>query len=142
MLHIAQRHPGLLPADPDARARAVSWMFAALSTVEPPIVERSTAIHLEGGQPWHADRLPLIDQRIRMRLDDLAAHLGQADWLDGDFSAGDLLMITVVRRLGASGILDDYPTLAAHIARAEARPAFRRAFADQLAVFEGSGAGE
>ena len=140
VLHIAERHPGLLPADPDARARAISWMFAALSTVEPPIVERSTAIYLEGGQPWHADRLPLIDQRIRMRLDDLAAHLGQADWIAGDFSAGDLLMVAVLRRLGSSGILDDYPTLAAYVARAEARPAFRRAFADQLAVFEASGA--
>ena len=83
-------HPGLLPADPDARARAISWMFAASSTVEPPIVEREITTYLEGDKPWHAQRLPLIDQRIRARLNELAARLGPADWLDGDFSAGDL----------------------------------------------------
>lgn len=138
VLHIAQRHAGLLPTEPDARARAVTWMFAALSTVEPPIVERSMATIVERDKPWFEARLPMLDQRVRDRLDQLSAHLGEADWLDGAFSAGDLMMVTVLRRLESSGILADYPTIAAYIARAEARPAYQRAFADQLAVFEAS----
>jgi glutathione S-transferase len=139
VLHIAERHPGLLPDDPDARAQAIAWMFAALGTIEPPIVEREIAMYLECDRPWHEARLPLIDDRIRTRLDQLAARLGEAEWLDGGFSAADLLMVTVLRRLESSGILGDYPTLAAYIARGEARPAYRRAFADQRAVFEDRG---
>ena len=129
VLHIAERHPGLLPAAADARARAIGWMFAALTTVEPPIVERSMATIVERDSDWYAARLPM-----------LAARLGDADWLDGAFSAGDLLMVTVLRRLGPSGILDDYPTLAGYIARGEARPAYARPFADQLAVFTAASA--
>lgn len=140
VLHIAERHAGLLPAAADARARAIGWMFAALTTVEPPIVERSMATIVERDSDWYAARLPMLDDRIRARLDQLAARLGDADWLDGAFSAGDLLMVTVLRRLGPSGILDDYPTLAGYIARGEARPAYARAFADQLAVFTAASA--
>ncbi|MET1112200.1 MAG: glutathione S-transferase family protein [Allosphingosinicella sp.] len=136
VLHIAERHPGLLPDDADARARAIAWMFAALNTVEPPIVDREVAEYLEGDKPWYAARLPLIDDRIRTRLDQLAARLGESDWLDGGFSAADLLMVTVLRRAEDTGIFDDYPTLAAYIARGKARPAYQRAFAAQLAVFE------
>ncbi|MGE5501894.1 MAG: glutathione S-transferase family protein [Ignavibacteriales bacterium] len=135
VFHIAERHPGLLPEEPNARARAVAWMFAALNTVEPPIVERSTAVLLERDQPWHADRLPLLDERVRVRLSQLSAALGDAEWLDGGFSTADLLMITVLRRLEGSGLLEEFPTLGAYIARGEARPAYQRAFADQLAVF-------
>ena len=135
VLHIAERHAGLLPDDANARARAIAWMFAALGTVEPPIVERSAAFLLERDKRWYDERLPMLDQRVRDRLDQLAARLGDADWLDGAFSAGDLLMVTVLRRLESSGILEDYPTLTAYIARGEARPAYKRAFADQLAVF-------
>ncbi|WP_425994712.1 glutathione S-transferase family protein [Caulobacter sp. DWR1-3-2b1] len=135
VLHIAERHAGLLPDDANARARAVTWMFAALSTVEPPIVERSMAVLLEREKSWHEERLPILEQRVRGRLDELSKYLGDADWLDGDFSAGDLMMVTVLRRLTGSGILEDYPNLCAHIARAEARPAYGRAFDDQLAVF-------
>ena len=135
VLHIAERHPGLLPDDPDARARAIAWMFAALNTMEPPIVERSMATILERDQPWHEARLPILDARIRTRLDELATRLGDADWLDGEFSAGDLLMVTVLRRLESSGILDAYATLTAYIARGEARPAYQRAFEAQPAVF-------
>jgi len=138
VFHIAQREPGLLPDDPDARARAVTWMFAALSTVEPPIVELSMASILERDKPWFEARQPMLEQRVRQRLDELAAHLGDADWLDGAFSAADLLMVTVLRRAGAAGVLEAYPTIAAYIDRAEARPAYQRAFADQLAVFEAS----
>jgi glutathione S-transferase len=136
ILHIAQSDPGLLPGDPVARARAVAWMFAALNTVEPPIVEVEASQYLEGDRPWYKERLPLLHDRVRTRLDQLAERLGGSDWLDGEFSAADLLMVTVLRRLEGSGILDDYPTLCAYIARGEARPAYRRAFAAQLAVFE------
>jgi glutathione S-transferase len=141
VLHIAERHAGLLPGDAAARARAVTWMFAALNTIEPPIVELQNAVLLEANEAWTAQRLPLVKDRVRKRLGELSAYLGSADWLDGDFSAADLLMVTVLRRLGASGLLDDYPTLAAYIARAEARPAYGRAFAAQLAVFTAASGG-
>jgi glutathione S-transferase len=135
VLHIAERHAGLLPKDPNARARAIAWMFNAHSTVEPVIVNREIAILAEGDKPWNAERLPLVENRIRDRLKDLSSRLGDADWLDGAFSAGDLLMIGVLRRLGSSGMLGEYPNLAAYVARGEARPAFKRAFEAQLAVF-------
>jgi glutathione S-transferase len=138
VLHIAEQHPGLLPADANGRARAIAWMFAALGTLEPPIFERSIATIVERDKPWFAERQLMLDARVRARLDELANHLGDADWLDGAFSASDLLMVTVLRRLGSSGILNEYPTLGAYIARAEARPAYQRAFADQLAVFAAS----
>lgn len=135
VLHIAERHAGLLPNDTDGRARAITWMFAALGTVEPPIVERETAIYLEGGKPWHEERLPILEERIHNRLRALSNRLGNAAWLDGDFSAGDLLMVTVLRRLSGSGMVDRYANLSAYIARGEAKPAYQRAFAAQLAVF-------
>ena len=137
ILHIAERHAGLLPDDGNARARAIAWMFAALNTVEPPILELSTAKFQEGDKPWTKERLPLIMDRIRHRLDQLSARLGDADWLDGAFSAGDLLMVSVLLRLRPSGLLDAFPTLAAYVARGEARPGYQRAFAAQLAVFTG-----
>jgi glutathione S-transferase len=137
IFHIAERHAGLLPADANARARAIAWMFAALSTIEPPIVDRAMATLLDRDKPWYAERLPILDDRVRARLGDLSNRLGDADWLDGAFSAGDLLMVVVLRRLIGSGLLDEYPNLAAYVARGEARPAFRRAFDAQLAVFNG-----
>ena len=138
VFHIAQRHAGLLPDDPNARARAITWMFAALSTIEPPILERTMPMIVERDKPWYADRMPMLDARVRHRLDELTKWLGDADWLEGAFSAGDLLMVTVVLRLSTSGILEDYPTLRAYIARGEARPAYKRAFEAQLAVFTAS----
>lgn len=137
VLHIAERHGVLLPDDAHARARAIAWMFAAKSTLEQPIVDRETAILVERNESWHAQRLPLLDGRVRSRLSDLSDHLGDADWLDGAFSAGDLMTVTTLRRLNSSGILNDYPNLSAYVARGEARPAFRRAFDAQLAVFTG-----
>jgi glutathione S-transferase len=134
VFHLAQRHPGLLPDDPDARARAIMWMFAALNTVEPPIVDLSMAKVVEGDRPWAKDRLPLVEERVRARLKQLSARLGEAEWLDGAFSAGDLLMVSVLLRARPSGILAEYPNLAAYVARGEARPAYQRAFAAQLAV--------
>jgi glutathione S-transferase len=138
ILHLAERHAGLLPDEANARARAITWMFAALNTVEPPIVEFGLASILERDKPWFAQRQPMLEERVRGRLADLSTRLGDADWLDGAFSAGDLLMVTVLRRLESSGLLDQYPTLSAYIARAVARPAYRRAFAAQLAVFTGN----
>jgi len=140
VLHIAEHHAGLLPADANARSRAIAWMFAALSTVEPSIVERSMAVLFERDKPWHVERLAMIEDRIRVRLGELSLALGEAEWLDGAFSAGDLMMVTVLRRLGGSGLVEAFPNLAAYIARGEARPAYQRAFADQLAVFTASGA--
>jgi len=137
VFHIAERHVGLLPDDADARARAITWMFAAINTVEPPILEFANARLLEGGKPWSKERLPLVADRVRDRLKQLSAHLGSADWLDGAFSAGDLMMVHVLQRLKPSGILDEFPNLSAYIARAEARPAYKSAFAAQLAVFTG-----
>src|SRR5215204_1095366 len=134
VFHIAERHAGLLPDDADARARAITWMFAALNTVEPPILELVTAKFLEGDKPWSMERLPLVMDRIRNPLNQLAARMGDAEWLDGAFSAGDLMMVSVLLRLRSSGILDEFPTLAAYVARGEARPAYKRAFAAQLAV--------
>ena len=137
ILHIAERHAGLLPADANARARAITWMFAALSTVEPPIVELGSAALLERDKPWYEQRRPILEARVRDRLDNLSQRLGDADWLDGAFSAGDLLMVTVLRRLDGTGLVQSYPNLSAYVARGEARPAYRRAFEDQLAVFTG-----
>ena len=137
ILHIANHHAGLLPDDADGRARAITWMFAAVNTVEPPILELSTAKLLEGDRPWTTERLPLVKDRVRNRLKQLSVRLGNANWLDGAFSAGDLMMVHVLQRLKPSGLLDEYQNLSAYVARAEARPAFKRAFAAQLAVFTG-----
>jgi glutathione S-transferase len=135
VLHIAQHHAGLLPDNAHARARAVAWMFAAVNTIEPPMLDLQNAKFQEGDQPWAAQRLPLVLDRIRQRTGPLAERLGDDEWLDGAFSAGDLMMIGVLRRLRPSGLLDEYPNLAAYVARGERRPAFQRAFDAQLEVF-------
>ena len=137
VFHLAQRHAGLLPDDANGRARALSWMFAAVNTVEPPILELQTAKFQERDKTWYGERLPLVENRIRDRMKQLSGRLGKADWLDGAFSAGDLMMVSVLLRLKPSGILDEDPNLAAYVARGEARPAYQRAFAAQLAVFTG-----
>lgn len=136
ILHIAEMHEGLFPAEPAARMRAINWMFAALNTVEPPILERETALLLERDESWTAERQPGLEARICKRLDALAAYLDDGEWLEGVFTAGDLMMVSVLIRLGSSGLLDRYPSLSAYVARAEARPAYQRAFTAQLAVFE------
>src|SRR5258708_4543503 len=137
VFHLAERHAGLLPDDSNARARAITWMLAALNTVERPILDLVTAKFLEADKPWSEQRLPIIKDRIRDRLGELSRRLGDADWLDGAFSAGDLMMVAVLLRLKPSGMLDEYPTLSAYVARGEARPAYQRAFDAQLAVFTG-----
>lgn len=138
VLHIAERFPGLLPADANARVRAIMWMFAALTTVEPPIVDRDVVENSEQGKSWQGERFDMVDERIRERLDQLSARLGDSEWLDGDFSAGDLLMVHVLQRLQGTDIVEEFPNLSAYVARAEARPAYKRAFAAQLAVFTGA----
>jgi glutathione S-transferase len=137
VFHIAERHAGLLPADANARARAITWMFAALNTVEPPILELQNIRLLERDSSWYEQRLPSVEDRVRDRLRELSGFLGDFDWLDGAFSAGDLMMASVLIRLKSSGLLDEYPNLAAYVARGEARAAYKRAFAAQLAVFTG-----
>jgi glutathione S-transferase len=137
VFYIAERHVGLLPNDADARARAITWMFAALNTVELAILELATARLLEADKPWSKERLPLVEDRVRDRLKQLSGRLANADWLDGAFSAGDLMMVSVLLRLKSSGILDEYPNLAAYVTRGETRPAYKRAFDAQLAVNTG-----
>ncbi|MPZ40474.1 MAG: glutathione S-transferase family protein [Rhizobiales bacterium] len=141
VFHIAERHAGLLPDDANARTRAIAWMFAALNTVEPPIFDRDLAKVLERDEPWYEQRLRVLEDSIRKRLGDLSSRLGDADWLDGAFSAGDLLMVTVLRRLQGSGMLEEYPNLSAYVARCEARPAYKRAFDAQLAVLTAASTG-
>lgn len=135
VFHIAEHHAGLFPDDPNAKARAVTWMFAALNTVELPVVEYDQAVMLERDKPWHEERLGELEKRIGRRLTDLSCRLGETDWLDGAFSAGDLLMVNVLRRLHGAGILEDYPNLSNYVARGEARPAFQRAYEAQRAIF-------
>ena len=141
IFHLAERHAGLLPDDANARARAITWMFAALSTVEPPVLDLIIAKLVEGDKPWAAQRLALVQERLRSRLGELSRRLGDAEWLDGAFSAGDLMMISVLVRLKVSGILNEFPSLLAYVGRGEARPAYQRAFEAQLAVFTGAGEG-
>ncbi len=134
VLHIGQQHEGLLPHEADARARAVMWMFAAVNTIEPAVLELTIAKLLEGDKPWAQERLSLVMDRARVWLGQLSARLGDADWLDSAFSAGDLMMVSVLIRFRTSGLLDEYPNLSAYVVRGEARPAYQRAFAAQLAV--------
>lgn len=135
VLHIADNYSGLMPQEANARARAITWMFAALNTVEPPIIEREAATILESKKDWYEKRLPVLDERIHSKLTGLSSSLGQSDWLDQKFSAGDLMMVQVLRRLSRLNFLEEYPNLCDYVARGEARPAFRRAFNAQLAVF-------
>lgn len=141
MFHIAENHPGLLPQDSGARARAINWMFAALNTVELPIIERSVAMFTEGGESWRDEHMSMINDRIRTRFNELSTRLGNAEWLDQTFTAGDLLTVSVLLRARGSGILGEYPNLAAYVTRAETRPAYQRAFDAQLAAFKAASGG-
>ncbi len=123
VFHVAQRHAGLLPVDANARARAITWMFAALNTMEPPIVDRQIAILLEGNETCSKQRLSVVEERIHKRLGQLSSRLGDDDWLDGEFSAGDLLMATVLRRLGGIRLVGR--TSKPHSLRRQSRSAAR-----------------
>lgn len=137
ILHIAERHEGLLPIDSDKRARVIMWLFAALNTIEPPIVEREAFVLEEKDRPWFGERLPMIEDKIRNRFADLSKRLGSDDWLEGNFSVGDLMMVMVLRRLedGAQSLLDEFPNLSRYVARGEARAAYKRAFKAQHEVY-------
>ena len=139
VLHIAERHQGLLPADPDQRARATMWLFAALNNLEPPIMEREMALILEREEPWYEQRLPRLDQAVRKRLGELSTHLGESEWLEDAFTCGALMMVSVLLRLKGTSLLEEHLNLSAYLARGEARPAYRRAFAAQRAVFDAAG---
>ena len=138
ILHLATRHAGLLPDDADARARAICWMFAALNTVEPPIVQREEVDLSEKDEDWYRKRLPIVDERIHSRLISLSRRLGDAEWLDGTFTAGDLMMVMVLRRLEGTGLLEQHSKLHDYVARGQTRPAYRRAFEAQRKVFSDS----
>lgn len=131
VLHIASTRGGLLPHDRAARERAVMWMFAALNTIEPSILERETILYVEQGKPWSKERMPLVEDRVCDRLRQLSGRLGESEWIDGGFSAGDLMTIDVLRRLQGSGLLEEFPNVTAYVARGESRPAFGRALATQ-----------
>ena len=134
VLHIAEQYAGLLPDDAKAKSRAISWIFAALNTIEPPILDLSIAKVVENDKAWSEQRLPLVKDRIRNKLKQLAAYLGEKSWLEDEFSVGDLMMISVLLRLRASGILLEFPNLDDYVTRGESRPAYQRAFAAQLAI--------
>jgi len=140
VLHIAGRADAgeaLLPADPAARARATEWMFAALNSIEPHLQNLAAIDLFYPDEDWAKARRPGAEQMARARLADLAAALGDKDWLaDGRFTAGDLLMASVLRILRHTDLVGEAPALAAYLARCEARPAFQRALAAQMAVFE------
>ena len=135
VLHIALRHSGLLPLGRDAREEAIVWMFAALSTIEPSILDREVILYVEQDKPWSEERMPLVEERVRERLRQLSRRLGDRDWLGSQFTAGDLMTIDVLRRLEGSGLTEEVPNVAAYIARGEDRPAFKRALSAQRADF-------
>ena len=137
VLDIAERHAGLLPSDPQNRSQAISWMFAALSTVEPPIREFGIAAVLREDRPWYGQHLKTLKDRIRPRLSELSSRLGTGEWLEDVFTAGDLLMITVLRKLEGSDLLNTHENLSAYVARGQSRAPFKRAFDAQLEVFTG-----
>jgi glutathione S-transferase len=136
VLHIGEISEALLPRDPQGRARATSWVLAALNNVEPATWNHAMLRVFYGGQDWAEQAKPIFEEAARKRLEPVAAYLGDKDWLEGEFTAGDLMMICVLKIAGRTGLLDDFPTLAAYQARGEARPAYRRALAAQLADFE------
>lgn len=135
LLHIAERHGVILPKEIHGRARAIMWMFAAVDTVKAPIIEREAAFLIERERSWFAERQVMLDSNVRRRLGELSARLGDMDWLDGKFSIGDIMMIGLLRRLEGTTLLEEYPNLVAFVVRGEERPAFKRAFDAQFALF-------
>ncbi len=131
VLHVAEGCAALLPVDPAARARAITWVFAALNTVEPVVWDYDMAGYFDRDKPWQAERAAMLEAALRGRLGRLAQRLGDAEWLEDGFTAGDLMMISVLRRIGDAPLLGDFPALLGYVSRGEARPAFQRAFAAQ-----------
>lgn len=136
VLHIAERSPALLPADPKGRARARTWAFAALNSVEPHAQNLAEIDLFNADRDWARVRRPAVLARLTTRLNEVATALGDREYLEGRFSAGDLLMTTVLRILRHTDLLrSDFPVLDAYRMRCEARPAFGRALAAQMQPF-------
>uniref|UniRef100_UPI0035C9E583 glutathione S-transferase family protein n=1 Tax=uncultured Sphingomonas sp. TaxID=158754 RepID=UPI0035C9E583 len=136
VLHIARQAPGLLPADAAGRARAEQWLIAALNSVERFVMDLVVVDAFQADKPWSAQRRPSVVETLRGRLAGLADALGDKPYLDGHFSVGDLVMACVLRDVPRDEILADYPNLLAYLDRCTARPAFRKALADQLALYD------
>ena len=136
VLYIGERWPGLLPEGKSARARAMQWVIAALSSVEPAASDILACDAFEADKPWAKDRRAPVEQTMHGRLSDLARALGDRDWLDGSFTAGDLIMVSVLRQLRHTDLVAEHANLAASQARGEARPAFVKALADHMAAFD------
>lgn len=136
VLHVAERWAGLLPDDTASRAKAKSWVVAALNSVEPITQQLAEIDFFHSGEAWTAERRPQVLEQATKRLEQLAAYLGGRDWLESEFTAGDLMMIAVLRVFDGTPALEPLPTLAAYVKRGEARPAFQRALSAQLANFE------
>ncbi len=135
VLHIAERSDALMPSDAVGRERVRTWVFAALNSIEPFVVDFASAAFFHADTAWGQARAPSARQALDQRLADLSRWLEGRDWLEGRFTAGDLMLATVLRILRQSDVVAGQPTLAAYQARCEARPAFRKALADQLAPF-------
>lgn len=135
LLQIARRYPGLMPSDPIGAAHAEQWVFAAMNSVEPAVSDMALVNVFEADQPWAEQRRPLSEKRMRGRLHDLSEWLGDKNWLEGEFTVGDLLMACVLHGLDGTGLVEEFANLAAYVARARARPAFQRALAAHLADF-------
>jgi len=137
VLHIGRDCEALLPADPAARARSTAWLIAALNSVEPFLMQLATIDIFAAGEEWAKLRRPGVVEMIDKRLSRLSDALGEKPYLDGDrFTAGDLMMTTVLRMIDGKGLIDPYPNLVAYTARCQARPAFQAALAAQIADFE------
>ena len=136
VMHIGERCPALLPEDPAKRARARAWMFAALNSVEPHVQNFASLDVFHAGEEWARLRKPAAREVARARLDAVAAALRGRDYLEGEFTAGDLMMVSVLRILRDTDLVSSQPVLASYQARCEARPAFQRALAAQLAPFK------
>jgi glutathione S-transferase len=134
--YIAEQSGALLPSDPQAKYRAIQWTYAAVSSIEPFVQFRALLNGPFAGEAWAEPAKPTFDHYAQLRLGQVSARLGDNDWLEGgDFTIGDLVMVTVLRLADRSKQLAGYPNLTAFVRRGEARPAFQRALADQLAAF-------
>jgi glutathione S-transferase len=139
VLHIAERSNLLLPADPAARARAIQWVFAALNSIEPHVVNYALAASFYANEEWAKLRRPSLRELVEKKLDALIARIGEREWLEGEFTAGDLMMVTVLRTLRDTDLLEQRWSLKTYCRRGEARPAFQRALAAQMEPFARNG---
>lgn len=138
LLYIAGLKPGLLPGTVAGDARATAWLISGLNSIEPMIFDLVMVNLFDKDEPYADLARPKMEQRLNDRLGELGKALGEKDWLDGgDFTVGDLLMVSALRGLRDTGMIEKHPVLAAYVARGEARPAFKRALADHMSVFEG-----